>query len=143
MISPVSRSTVTSTTCAEHPYAGDVPTAAEADYGVPTVASVPRQTGIDSPGEQRLLDALLATEPYRNLTPEYKAWFTEEAVRALQQLPLKYRQALVQDARALVEMAQPGVPQQISYYLTFAAAAEVASETGVSGANRTVPSTRR
>ncbi len=109
---------------------GIVPSTAQIDRGVSATASVAPPSRIQYTDEKRLLDTLLATEAYKNLAPEYKAWVAADAVRVLQQLPRRYRQTLVDNSQELVERVQPGVPQQMSYYLGFAAAIEVGAETG-------------
>lgn len=109
---------------------GEVLMTAQAEHGVSATASVAPQPSLQNPDEQRLLDKLLATEGCKNLAPEHKAWVAADAVRVLQQLPVRYREALVDNALGLVEVVQPDVPQQMSYYLAFAAAATVGAETG-------------
>ncbi len=109
---------------------GDAPVTARLSHGVSATASVTPQLRLQHPDGQRLVETLLATEGHRNLAPEYKAWVAADAVHVLQKLPLEYRQALVENAQVLVETARPGVPQLMSYYVTFAAAVEVGAETG-------------
>jgi len=109
---------------------GDIPSAAELPQGATSTAGDTPHMSMARPEEQRLVETLLDTDVYRDLPPKYRVWLAAQATQDLKQIPPKHRPRLIERTRILIETSRYDVPRAMCHYLAFAAAAEVAAETG-------------